>query len=124
LLNVTVAVFAALLPLMLNVGVAPPGPDNIAHVYVSPFSPASSAPSTLSVADNPVTVPGPLAGVTTVGTLLLTVTTAVPFTPPALAVIVADPAVLPAVYTPAPLTLPTPLRLHENAGCVAIAAPN
>lgn len=125
MLNVTVAVFAALLPLMLNVGVDPPGPETIAHVYVSPFSPASSAPSALNVADSPVTVVGPLAGVATVGALLVTVTVALPLTPLALATIVADPAVIPAVYTPLAFTLPTPATLlHANVGCAVIAVPN
>jgi hypothetical protein len=118
----TAVVFAAFVPFTVNVGL--PGPDKSDHVYVSPLSPASSDPSTLKLALTPVTVDGPLAGAAIVGAPFTTVTPADPLTPPALAVTVAPPAVVPAVNSPVPFTPPTPVRVHVNVGCVVSASPN
>jgi hypothetical protein len=123
--NVATVVFAPLFPFVLNVAVPPVGTLLKLHTYVSPPSPPSSAPSTLSVPVVPVTVPGPLAGVATVGAPFVTVTVAVPLIPPTVAEIVAPPAVVPAANTPPALTLPTPdTLLHTNAGCTLSATPN
>jgi hypothetical protein len=56
----------------------------------------------------------------------VTVTLAVPFTPPLDAVTVADPAVAPAVNSPAVLTVPSPppLTAQVNAGCGLSGMPN
>ena len=65
------------------------------------------------------------AGVATVGAALVTVMLAEPFLPPAAAVTVAPPAVIPAEYAPLEaFMLPTPLFDQAKDGCGFIAAPN
>ncbi len=67
-----------------------------------------------------------LAGLATVGGALapVTVTAAELLLPPALAVTVAVPLLAGAVYSPVLLSVPTPLKLHVNVGCVVRALAN
>ena len=87
-------------------------------------SPPSSAPSTLRLVVVPVTGVGVAeAGLDTVGGLLITVTLAVPETPPLAAVTVnGPPAAAPAVNRPDSLIAPPPLT--DQVSDALIVAPN
>ena len=59
------------------------------------------------------------------GGVFVTVTLAVPLTPPLAAVTVyGPPAVLPAVKSPLPLIVPPPLTVQVKTGCDSRALPN
>src|SRR5262245_34409361 len=91
LVNVATVFFAALVPLTEKVTGA--GGESVRlHVYVRFDSPASSAPSTDSAVASLLTGFGvPVAAVATVGAEPTTLTLAVPFTVPLVAVTVSDP---------------------------------
>jgi hypothetical protein len=122
---VAIVVFAALLPLVLNVTGAGGVPVEV-QAYVRFDSPPSSAPSTLSVvAFVPVGFGFADAAVKIVGAALATVTLAVAECPPAVAVTTnGPPGLLPAVNRPVLLIVPPPLTVHVNVGCGFITAPN
>ena len=99
----------------------------VAHVYVRFDSPLSSAPSTDSVVVVPVTGLGLAeAGVAIVGGLFgtVTVTLAVPFTPPLAAVTVPLPALVPAVNRPLLSIVPAALTPQVKPGCVVRSVAN
>jgi hypothetical protein len=95
LLNVAVVFLAPFVPLAVKLGAAAPLGSVVAvHEYVRAGSPppSVSAPSTDSALVELVTVAGAAAAaVATVGAALVTVTLAVPFTLPLVAVTVALP---------------------------------
>ena len=101
----------------------PAGPV-AAHVYVRPESVPFSDPKTVRAVKVPVTGLGvAAAGVATAGPMVIV---AVPLAEPAVALMVAAPAVAGAVYRPKELLmLPTPLTSDQaKTGNGAIGAPN
>jgi len=119
------AVLLASPPLRLNVGSeAPWGFDVTVHVYVRFDSPASSAPKTERVVDDPATVLSAAeAAVATVGVWFSTVTTVCPLTPPLAAVIVTS-AELPGAMKYPVMPMAPAVAFQDSIGWTAIRPPN
>ena len=78
----------------------------------------SSSPSTERAVVVPLTGFGSADAAVAIVGAVFTVTVAVPFTPPLVAVTVKVPAVVPAVKRPSVPIVPPPLTLQEKVGCV------